>query len=453
MNLLSFGSSSLTDAALLAVNFALPVSKGGAGLWLGVSAVLVGLVGTFFLSLFRFFAASPGTPDKSASPRFSASRFLALALLPTLAFYAVSPFPSPIQTDLAFSQLHTAQPSLLTVLLMTAPRPGTPDFLIQTVESWLGALPDPSSPLLYDNSTTASPFTVPTSSRLRVIVYTHFASHPIFELAQSTFASNPKAAHYIEWHRDPRAAAAQNRLDQRLHVARGLEYAASKRGAYVLLTEDDFPLCEDERPARGKERSWDDAWTKLQAALVATNERMPDAHDDAPGHCGLFLATGGSGLAIRSEIAARLPALLLGSDDPHGYAREAAAARGEIVVKREGEGADTPDLVIQDCLRGRLPECAVCAPGVGTVKGSARLPGGVVGDRVGKSGLTGTEKLLQRHLGYNASTLPGRKYGREEWACGWRQPFVRSAFRFSPATDLSLTRLVSQNGEPDILTV
>ncbi|BGP04913.1 hypothetical protein JCM10049v2_000715 [Rhodotorula toruloides] len=436
LNLLSFRSSSFLDAALLAANFVVPVSKGGAGLWLGISAVLVGHVGALVLSLVRFFATPPATSAKPASSSFSVSHLLALALLPTFAFYAVSPTPSPIQTDLAFSQLHPGQPSLLTVLLMTAPRPGTPDFLIQTVESWLGALPDPSSPLLGDNSTSFSPLAMPTSSRLRVIVYTHFASHPMFELAQSTFASNPKAAHYIEWHRDPRAFAAQNRLDQRLHVARGLEYAASEGGAYVLLTEDDFPLCEDAKPARGKERSWDNAWKELQAALVATNARMPDpfadAPDSPPGHCGLFLATGGSGLAIRSSIAARLPALLLGDDDPHGYAREEAAARGEIVVKREGEGADTPDLVIQDCLRGKLPECAVCAPGVGGAEGSARLPGGVVGERVGKSGLAGTERLLQRHLGYNASTLPGRKYGREEWACGWRQPF---------------------NGEPDILTV
>ncbi|BGO96769.1 hypothetical protein RTBOTA2_000639 [Rhodotorula toruloides] len=436
LNLVSFSSSSFLDAALLAANFVVPVSKGGAGLWLGISAVLVGLVGALVLSLIRYFATPPATSAKSASSSFSGSHLLALALLPTLAFYAVSSSPSPLQTDVAFSQLHPSQPSLLTVLLMTAPRPGTPDFLIQTVESWLGALPDPSSPLMLDNSTSFSPLTMPTSSRLRVIVYTHFASHPMFELAQSTFASNLKAAHYIEWHRDPRAFAAQNRLDQRLHVARGLEYAASKGGAYVLLTEDDFPLCEDARPARGKERSWDNAWKELQAALVATNALMPDpfadAPDSPPGHCGLFLATGGSGLAIRSSIAARLPALLLGSDDPHGYAREEAAARGEIVVKREGEGADTPDLVIQDCLRGKLPECAVCAPGVGGGEGSARLPGGVVGERVGKSGLAGTERLLQRHLGYNASTLPGRKYGREEWACGWRQPF---------------------NGEPDILTV
>ncbi|KWU45393.1 hypothetical protein RHOSPDRAFT_16643 [Rhodotorula sp. JG-1b] len=143
---------------------------------------------------------------------------------------------------------------------------------------------------------------------------------------------------------------------------------------------------------------------------------MPDAVTGdgsvIPGHCGVFFATGGSGFAVRREIAARLPALLLGAEDADGESREAAAERGEVVLKREGEDADTPDLVIQDCLRGKLAECAdLCAPA---------------------SGLAGTERLLQRHLGYNASTLPGRSYGSDEWACGWRQPF---------------------NGEPDVLTV
>ena len=96
--------------------------------------------------------------------------------------------------------------------------------------------------------------------------------------------------------------------------------------------------------------------------------------------------------------------------------REERARRGEWSVRAEDEGADTPDLVIQDCLRGRVEGCEQCAPRAGRAR--------VLGDRWGRSGLVGTRRLLQRHLGYNASTLPGRKYGKEEWACGWRQPFV-----------------------------
>lgn len=314
---------------------------------------------------------------------------------------------------------------------MTAPRPGSPDFLLRTIESYLGALPSPS---LSSSST----------SRLRLLVYTHFATHETFDAAQAHFATSSihgdKAAQYLQWYRDPRADA--NRLDQRLHVARGLEFASRDGGesAYVLLAEDDFPLCPDEDPEVGKRDYWDQAWRDLQTALVKTNLAMPDRtevdeDEESAGHCGLFVATGGSGLVMRGFLAQKLPALLLGADDPQGLDRDARARRGEFSVKHEDQGADTPDLVIQDCLRGRLPECAVCAPperGLLGAKGATRFPegsarngGGKSGDRWGKSGLAGTERLVQHHLGYNASTLPGRKYGKEEWACGWRQPFVR----------------------------
>ena len=431
----------------------MPVDQGGAGLWLGACAAVVGVVVSFAIVFWSSLPAAtrtrPPQPLQYTAPVPRAacswtSPFLALALLPSLALYPSTSRWSPQQTDLAFSQLHPLDPTLLTVLLMTAPRPRNPDFLLRTIESWLGAFPDPdplSTAFATNGSSSAfdAASTVPsTSSRLRLVVYTHFATHPTFDHARAHFVSSAKAAHYVSWQRDPRALGpgAQDRLDQRLHVARGLEHAAGLGGAYVLLTEDDFPLCEDAERADELEgqRTWAGTWKQLQAALVATNERMPDAPsllgdrgEASMGHCGLFLATGGSGLAIRTPLAARLPALLLGPDDPHGYAREAAAARGEIELRREGEGADTPDLVIQDCLRGRLPECAVCAPGaaVAAPVGSARHPSRRAGERWGKSGLAGTERLLQRHLGYNASTLPGRQYGREEWACGWRQPFVR----------------------------
>ncbi|GAA6005729.1 hypothetical protein JCM10207_005314 [Rhodosporidiobolus poonsookiae] len=462
--------------AALALNFAVPISSGGAGLWIGLCAVLVGAVGSLAFLAWSFLAPSspPPTSRLSESPPARTGRFLSsyllLLLLPTLALRATSPSAPTAHTSASFAQLYLQHQNLLTVLLMTAPRPGNPDFLLRTIDSWLGAFPEPSPSSLSFNATADIGFVrpAPISDRLRLVVYTHFFDHPQFDHALSHFAASSKAEHYITWQRDPRAAAAANRLDQRLHVARGLEYAASLGGAYVLLTEDDFPLCEDDAELRepgelvpAGETRWGQAWEKLQAALVATNELMPDppytslsslsslsssflTADPPLGHCGLFLSTGGSGLAIRTPLAARLPALLLGADDPHGDLREAAAARGEVPPQHGGEGADTPDLVIQDCLRGRLPECAVCAPGGGPAalelelalagmgRRSARLPGGVPGERVGKSGLAGTERLLQRHLGYNASTLPGREYGKEEWACGWRQPF---------------------NGEPDILTV
>ncbi|GAA5980425.1 hypothetical protein JCM10908_001650 [Rhodotorula pacifica] len=431
----------VSTLAILAANLLLPLQTGGAGFWMPLCGVLVGLLFGAAYSVCAFLT-SPKAVTRTFDPTKAKSAWsagvLSLILLPCLAHLIVPTSLSTATTDIAFSHLHLESPTLLTVLLMTAPRPGKPDFLLQSIESWLGAFPDPLADVhagTLSNSSSADAVGVvpPISSRVRVVVYTHFDEHEMFDLAQAHFEQDSKARHYVEWRRDPRAAAARNRLDQRLHVARGLAYASSLETAYVVLSEDDFPLCEETRIG-----GWARTWRQLQQALIRTNELMPDAvlgdGSVTPGHCGLFFATGGSGFAVRRTIAARLPALLLGAEDADGTLREAAAERGEVILKREGEDADTPDLVIQDCLRGKLAECAdLCAPGVSFAPaGSARRAGGVLGDRYGKSGLAGTERLLQRHLGYNASTLPGRSYGSEEWACGWRQPF---------------------NGEPDVLTV
>lgn len=348
----------------------------------------------------------------------------------------------PIDIAASFATLHPDQPYLLTILLLTAPRPGNPDYLFQTIESWLNVLPVPSP-------------SDDVSDRIRLIVYTHFGTHEIFDSAQAYFTTSSthasKASQYLHWHRDPRGGA--NRLDQRLHVARGLEYAVTSAGesAYVMLAEDDFPLCSDDElfptlSLKAAPSTWDRTWEEIVRMFVATNLAMPDLpsshltsklsladQEVISGHCGIFLATGGSGLAIRGFLAAKLPALLLGEDDSHGDKRDLLAERGEIWIKVEDEGADTPDLVIQDCLRGLLPGCEMCAPSTSQIPrkqyplGSKRNPFEVNGDRWGKSGLVATEKLMQHHLGFNSSTLPGRHYGQEEWACGWRQPFVSSS--------------------------
>lgn len=408
---------------------------------MAVSSVLVGAAVSTVASLSTLFTFPVASKIRTPA-NASFGVVVTILLLPFLAAISrrsthAQAHISSLTLDSEFVSLQPTHPNLLTILLMTAPRPGQPDYLFQTIESWLGALPEPDP---------SSNMSLSTASRVRMIVYTHFLTHDVFDAAQSHFTLSPvlgrKADHYIEWHRDPRGA---NRLDQRLHVARGLDYAATHGGssAYVLLAEDDFPLCPDPgSEGLGQERKWSKTWNDFRRALVATNNAMPDLSpssldDDASigeseetlaGHCGLFIATGGSGLAMRGFIAAKLPALLLGQDDSQGEDRDRRAAQGQFSVKHEDEGADTPDLVIQDCLRGRLEECRMCAPPHSArsrfPRGSARNVGGIRGDRYGKSGLAGTERLLQHHLGYNASTLPGRRYGKEEWACGWRQPFV-----------------------------
>jgi hypothetical protein len=60
-----------------------------------------------------------------------------------------------------------------------------------------------------------------------------------------------------------------------------------------------------------------------------------------------------------------------------------------------------PDIIIQKCLMGQLPECAACADSLVTSK-----------------------TLLMYHIGYNTSTSQDRIYNKDEFQCGWRHPFV-----------------------------
>ena len=66
------------------------------------------------------------------------------------------------------------------------------------------------------------------------------------------------------------------------------------------------------------------------------------------------------------------------------------------------------DVLIQDCLRGRIPACANCA-----------------------EQLVVSRTLLMHHIGFNTSTTR-RVYTSQSWQCGWRQPF---------------------NGEPDVIVL
>lgn len=387
-------------------------------------------------------------------------------------------------TAAALYGLHPTHSQLMTVLLMTAPRPGHPDFLLETLSTYLASFPDPAlNPLA--------------AARLSLVVYTHFANHPVFTQARDeVFKDDAKAKHYVKWiQRVPDQG--KDRLDQRLHLARALRLVTQDGGisadarmpAYVMLAEDDFPLCPDHalsasalasplsmvRSAVGLRRAESSAvsattkadahltyassWSTISRLILSANAQMPDLASDAAesGHCGVFVGTGGSGLIMRGWLAGRIPGLLLGTDDERGWEKDRQILTADEITKE----IPPTDVLIQDCLMGKVPGCEACAPPtasrirrsddsfaidndifvrspvmstlrqwyLGLAKPSffpvtARDAYVAPGDRFGKSGLVTSERLLMRHLGYNASTIPGRSYKREEWDCGWRHPFV-----------------------------
>ncbi|KAI9323302.1 hypothetical protein BX666DRAFT_1885570 [Dichotomocladium elegans] len=146
---------------------------------------------------------------------------------------------------------------MFTFVVMTAPRRGDPPYLSRTLDSYLANWPvDPEAGSLYD--------------RTQAIVYTHFTNHTEFDLAKARFSNDLRGQQYLKWVRQD-----GNTFDQRLHVSKALSLAADNfQSTYVALIEDDFPICGENE------------WRQMQNVIYAANQRVP-------GHCGVFVGTGG----------------------------------------------------------------------------------------------------------------------------------------------------------------
>lgn len=253
--------------------------------------------------------------------------------------------------------LRAGRDKLVTFLVFTAPRPNNVNHLRHTLESYLEVMPlDPNNPLFH---------------LFRVVAFTTFAEHPVFEATKSALGLGSFASPYVDWVQlnDRRPPSA---MKQREDFATGLtSTVVNVDTRYVAIVEDDMPLCYGE------------GWEELLRVLWEANRQVPQ-------HCGLFVGTGGSGLILRSDLVSVI---------------------ADLLRNYEGEKLDDiipADVVIQECLRGELPQCAECA-----------------------GSLVTSPTMLMYHTGAKTST-GDRVYQEDMWQCGWRQPF---------------------NGEPDVHTL
>ena len=169
---------------------------------------------------------------------------------------------------------------------------------------------------------------------------------------------------------------------------------------WIGIMEDDFEWCDGGHGAL-QTIIWEVAAAESQAP-ASLGSRHENDDDDDDKFCGIFIATGGSGLIVRPFI---VPAIL--------EALSSAQAASEPT-----------DRVVQRCLLGDplYPSCARCAwesssPTTTSTPVSKRR-------RVFPEGkLAASRRLLLRHTGAMASTYVGRIYPEERWQCGWRQPF------------------------------
>lgn len=136
---------------------------------------------------------------------------------------------------------------LFSFVIMTAPRRGDPPFLSETLSSYLDAWADDRQ-------------------RQQLFVYTHFSNHSEYDRAHDRF----------QQHQDVRWVREEGDVwDHRLHLSSALNHALTNgRSAYVALLEDDFPIC-------GRR-----AWREIETVVYKATLQVP-------GHCGVFVGTGG----------------------------------------------------------------------------------------------------------------------------------------------------------------
>jgi hypothetical protein len=191
-------------------------------------------------------------------------------------------------------------PYLITFLILTAPRPTNPKFLITTINSYLDHFPENPEP--------TSVYT-----RMQIVVYTHFTQHEIYDLAHELISNTVKGQKYVTWIREEGSTR-----DQPLHMSKALNLMMQKyQSTYIALMEDDFPLCEG-------------VWPDILQVIWEANQRSPD-------HCGIFIGSGGSGLFLRPNILPQMTDLLVSNQDM------------------------PPDILMHKCLLGEIPVCSKCA--------------------------------------------------------------------------------------------
>ncbi|KAG0199358.1 hypothetical protein BGX28_007365 [Mortierella sp. GBA30] len=199
----------------------------------------------------------------------------------------------------------------------------------------------------------------PLYSRIQIVVYTHFTDFPGYDDAKAYFDTIPKARKHVKWIREDGAEK-----NQRKHLVSAIrKIGTSEESVYLGVMEDDFPFCEG-------------GWQEMLNTIYQANRKVED-------HCGVFIGTGGSGMIFKRSVALTASFIL----------------ESDLQTSAQGLRTPPPDISLQDCLMGKHEFCSSCA-------------GTMVTSRT----------LLQKHLGYNSSTS-GDGYDKNQFQCGWRQPF------------------------------
>jgi hypothetical protein len=205
-----------------------------------------------------------GNLKKYANPKFVVLRRCAFLIFLMFILYCVQ-LPSSFKGSHELSFIGNPNHPLLTLIVMTAPRPNQINLLQETVQSYLDVFPNSPTDPLYN--------------RVKLVVFTHFTDHPVFDLVQQEIGSQEKSKHYIEW-----VKFSGSEFNQKKHFDAAIRYTVERlfpTTFYFGIIEDDFPLCI------GK-------WPEILRLIRDANLKVPH-------HCGVFVGTGGAGLLIKRD--------------------------------------------------------------------------------------------------------------------------------------------------------
>ena len=205
----------------------------------------------------------------------------------------------------------------IAITISTSPRPGSPTYLLNTIDSFLEVYTNPKG-------STRTNFT------LYVISYaTNEDTDIVFNAAKylyNPFANPGISIHFVSGSQalallNHTSQSIQNKdVKQRLNLdfAASLMYAYSENpeAEFIMLHEDDFPICPG---------TW--SWNEDAISLSSKHNS-----------CGVFLGTGGAGLVIKRKVVPQVISLLLDNS------LEAPA-----------------DVKVQNCIRGMYTKhCSLC---------------------------------------------------------------------------------------------
>ncbi|KAF9580494.1 hypothetical protein BGW38_002843 [Lunasporangiospora selenospora] len=254
-----------------------------------------------------------------------------------------------VRPDVSTATLATAVESqsryLLTLVLMTAPRKNGVVYIKETLSSYLDNIPDETVDPLY--------------SRIQFVVYTHFTDFDGYDEAKAYFDTIPKARKHVKWVREQ-----GSEKNHRKHLISAIRHVGTTEDTvYLGIMEDDFPFCAG-------------GWQGMLNLIYEANRQVQ-------GHCGVFIATGGSGLIFKRSVALTASFIL----------------ENDVKALERGEAVPPPDITLQNCMLGKHEYCQSC-----------------------EGNMVISKTLLQGHLGYNTSSS-GNGYSRTQFQCGWRHPF------------------------------